>query len=267
MPLLHLVILALIQGITEFLPISSSGHLALYPLLTGAADQGLKLDVAVHAGTLLAVMLYFRADVAAAARGGFRLLCGDLRDAEARLALMLVLATIPAVIGGGLISVLNLSESFRSLAVIAWTTLIGGALLWLADARGAERREAEGWSFRDALLMGLAQVFALIPGMSRSGVTITAARALGYKRQDSARLSMLMSIPVIIAASTLIVLELIESGDTALGLDAALGALFSFAAALAAITLFMKMLQNWSMTVFVYYRFALGAVLLWFAYA
>lgn len=266
MPLFHLVVLALIQGVTEFLPVSSSGHLALYPLLTGAADQGLKLDVAVHAGTLLAVMLYFRADVAAAVRGGFRLLRGDTRDEEARLALMLILATIPAVIGGAALSALHLTESFRSLAVIGWATLIGGALLWLADTRGAERIRAEGWSFRDALLMGFAQIAALVPGMSRSGVTITVARALGYKRRDSARLSMLMSIPIIVAAATLIVLELIDSGDVALGLDAALGAVLSFVAALAAIAIFMRMLQNWSMSVFVWYRFALGLVLLFLAY-
>lgn len=267
MPLLHLVILAVIQGITEFLPISSSGHLALYPLLTGAADQGLKLDVAVHVGTLAAVMLYFRADVAMAVRGGFRLLGGDARDPGARLALMLVLATIPAVIAGALLSLLDLEEAFRSLRSIAWATIIGGALLWLGDRFGAETKRAEGWRFRDAALMGLAQVAALVPGMSRSGVTVTAARALGYARVDAARLSMLMSIPIIIAAGTLVGLEIAQSGDSALTGDAALAALLSFLAALAAIAVFMRMLRNWSMTIFVIYRFILGAGLLAYVYA
>lgn len=267
MPLLHLVILAVIQGITEFLPISSSGHLALYPLLTGATDQGLKLDVAVHVGTLAAVMLYFRADVALAIRGGFRLLGGDARDPGARLALMLVLATIPAVIAGALLSFLDLQEAFRSLESIAWATIAGGALLWLADRFGAEAKPAEGWSFRDAALMGLAQVVSLIPGISRSGITVTTARALGYVRVDAARLSMLMSIPIIIAAGTLVGLEIAQSGDSALTGDAALGALLSFVAALATIAIFMRMLRNWSMTVFAVYRFILGAGLLLYVYA
>ncbi|MFV0474860.1 MAG: undecaprenyl-diphosphate phosphatase [Pikeienuella sp.] len=266
MPLLHLVILALIQGITEFLPISSSGHLALYPLLTGAADQGLALDVAVHVGTLAAVMLYFRADVGAAIRGGLRLLRGDLGDAEARLALLLILATIPAVIGGALLKLLDLDETFRSLASIGWATIIGGVLLWLADRFGVGEKTGGDWSFRDALAMGLAQVFALIPGMSRSGVTITAARALGYERVEAARLSMLMSIPIIVAAGALIGLEIAGSGDSALTTDAALAAALSFLAALAAIAVFMRMLRNWSMTVFALYRLLLGAGLLLLAY-
>lgn len=266
MPLLHLVILALIQGVTEFLPISSSGHLALYPLLTGVADQGLALDVSVHIGTLAAVMLYFRADVGAATRGGFRLLRGDAKTPDAALALMLIVATIPAVLVGGLLSALGATEALRSLSVIAWATLIGGALLWLADRYGAQRLDAGQWRLRDALLLGLVQMAALIPGMSRSGVTITGARALGYRRPDAARISMLMSIPVIIAAGCLVGLELAQSGDPALTTDAALAAFLSFLAALAAIALFMKMLQTWSMTVFVLYRFALGAALLMIVY-
>jgi len=240
MPLLHLVLLALIQGITEFLPISSSGHLALYPLLSGAADQGLEIDVAVHVGTLFAVMLYFRSDVAMAFRGGLRLLRFDLANPEAFLAMLLIIATIPAVIAGGLLWALDLSDALRSLAVIGWATLIGGVILWLADRFGAERREAREWLMKDALLMGLAQALALIPGASRSGVTMTAARGLGYKRQDAARLAMLMSIPTIIAAGTLLGLKLASDGDATLGLDALIAAVLSFLAALAAMTIVMR---------------------------
>lgn len=267
MPILHLAILALIQGITEFLPISSSGHLALYPLLTGRPDQGLQIDVAVHLGTLAAVMLYFRSEVALMVRGGLKLLTGRFGEPDSRLALFLVLATIPAVLFGLALSTLGLSASLRSLAVIGWATLIGGVLLWLADRVGAERKAAEDWSLRDALAMGVAQALALIPGMSRSGVTMTAARGLGYERVESARLSMLMSIPVIVAAGSLVGLELAEAGDAALGLDAAIAALLSFGAALAAIAIFMKMLETWSMTVFAVYRLLLGGVLLWIVYA
>ncbi|QIE55537.1 undecaprenyl-diphosphate phosphatase [Pikeienuella piscinae] len=262
MPLLHLVILALIQGITEFLPISSSGHLALYPLLSGAPDQGLALDVAVHVGTLAAVMLYFRGDVAAAVRGGLGLLRGNVNSQEARLALHLVIATIPAVVAGGALSLFDLTGALRSLQVIAWATILGGVLLWLGDRFGREKKQAGEWRLSDALAMGVAQTFALIPGMSRSGVTITAARALGYIRVDAARLSMLMSIPVIVAAGMLIGIEIAEAGDSALTGDSLIAMLLSFFAALAAIAVFMRMLERWSMTVFVVYRILLGVALL-----
>lgn len=267
MPLLHLVILALIQGITEFLPISSSGHLALYPMLTGVQDQGQEIDVAVHVGTLFAVMVYFRADVAMAVRGGLRLLKFDLATPEAFLALLLIVATIPTVIAGGLLWALDLSDALRSLAVIGWATLIGGVVLWLADRYGPQERTAREWLLKDALLMGMAQVIALIPGASRSGVTMTAARGLGYNRQDAARLSMLMSIPTIIAAGTLLGLKLARDGDATLGMDAAIAAVLSFMAALAAIALFMRMLQSWTMTPFAIYRVFLGFGLLYIAYA
>ncbi|MEM8755551.1 MAG: undecaprenyl-diphosphate phosphatase [Pseudomonadota bacterium] len=267
MPLHHLIALALIQGITEFLPISSSGHLALYPLLTGAPDQGLEIDVAVHVGALAAVVLYMRAEVGSAARGGFRLLRGDAAGEEPRLALLLAAATVPAVVAGGLLWALDLTDALRSLAVIGWATLIGGVLLELADRFGARRKAAAEWGWRDAILMGLAQAVALIPGTSRSGATITAARALGYGRVEAARLSMLMSIPTILAAGTLLTLKLVRDGDAALGLDAAIAAGLAFLSAFAAILVFMKMLETWSMTVFTVYRVVLGVGLLALAYS
>lgn len=267
MPLFDLVLLALIQGITEFLPVSSSGHLALYPLLTGGQDQGQALDVAVHVGSLAAVLIYFRADVARMAAGGLHILSGRAGTAEARLALLLAAATVPVVLAGLALKAMGLTDALRSLAVIGWATLIGGAFLWWFDARAAQARAAEDWRFGHALVMGAAQALALVPGASRSGVTMTAARALGYDRVAAAHLSMLMSIPTIIAAGTLIGLELWETGDAALGWDAALAALLAFAAALTAIAGLMRMMRNWSMTGFALYRFALGAALLWLAYA
>lgn len=265
MPTIDLLILAIVQGVTEFLPISSSGHLALYPLLTGRADQGLEIDVAVHVGSLAAVLLYFRADATAALRGGFRLIGGDRRHSEAKLALALVIATIPVVIAGLVLSLSGFGGALRSLAVIGWATLIGGGLLWLADRRS--NAVVKKWRLIDALLMGLAQCFALIPGMSRSGVTMTAARALGYERREAARLSMLMSIPTIIAAGVLIARDIMKEGDVALGADAALAAFLAFLAAWASIAFLMRMLATWSMTPFVIYRLALGAFLVILAYA
>lgn len=266
MPTLDLLILALVQGVTEFLPISSSGHLQLWPMLTGRTNQGLAIDVSVHVGTLVAVILYFRVEVAAATRGGFRALAGDFAHPEARLALLLVAATIPVVLAGGALWATGLEDQLRSLPVIAWATLVGGALLWLADKGADGARDEGGWKLRDALLMGVAQAFALIPGMSRSGVTFTAARALGYERVGGAKLSMLMSIPTIIAAGALVALDLVRAEDPGLGADAALAALLAFIAAYLAIAGLMRMMRNWTMTPFVIYRLILGVVLLYIAY-
>jgi len=267
MPLFHLVILALIQGITEFLPVSSSGHLALYPILTGEEDQGQTIDVAVHVGTLFAVLIYFRQDVLRVIEGLFSLIRLNHQTSEARLAILLILSTIPVVIAGALLSVSGLNDQLRSVAVIGWMTIIWGVVLYLADRFGNQNKAADDWSMKDAIAMGLAQIIALAPGASRSGVTMTMARGLGYKRVDAARLSMLMSIPTIIAAGSLTSLKLISSGDMALGQDAVFAAILAFFAALAALTVMMRMLQTWSMTPFVIYRMILGAILLWFAYA
>ena len=169
MALFDLIVLAVIQGITEFLPISSSGHLALWPLLTGRPDQGQVLDIGVHLGTLVAVCLYFRADLARLFAGAGHILTGRFRTPEARLAWLLALATVPAVVAGLALTLGGHSDALRSVAVIGWATLLGGILLWLADRLGGQARGGSGWSVSDAILMGLAQALALIPGTSRSG--------------------------------------------------------------------------------------------------
>lgn len=264
---LHLLLLALIQGVTEFLPISSSGHLALFPALTGEADQGLTIDVAVHVGTLVAVVIYFRAEVADAIVGAGHVLTGRLSTPQARLALLLAVSTVPVVIAGLALKLAGLDEALRSVEVIAWTTLIFGGILWVADRYGAQARGWREWTWRDALVMGLAQAVALIPGVSRSGITMTAARGLGYERVDAARLALLMSIPTILAAGTLATGDLISSGDAQLGLDAVLAAALSCLAALAALSVMMRMLRDWTMTPFVIYRLALGLALLAYIHA
>lgn len=263
---IDLIWLALLQGVTEFLPISSSGHLALYSLLTGAPDQGPSIDVALHVGTLAAVMIFFRRDVARLARGGRDIAAGR-RSAEAGLALLLALATLPLVVAGLALSESGLVLRLRALEVIGWTTIVFGVLLGLADRMAPRLRTAEDWTARHALLMGLAQVCALVPGVSRSGVTITAARALGYTRVEAARLAMLMSMPAILAAGGKTSLDLAREGDWALGADAAIAAALAFLAALATLALFLRMLSRFSMDAFVVYRIAMGAVLLWIAYA
>ncbi|MGJ8606323.1 MAG: undecaprenyl-diphosphate phosphatase, partial [Marivita sp.] len=164
MPLLHLALVAIIQGVTEFLPVSSSGHLILLPALTGMDDQGLVIDVAVHVGTLFAVILYFRTDVAMAVAGVPRLLMGRLDTPGARLAFLLAVATIPVVVAGLLLRLTGLDDALRGVAVIGWAMLGFGLLLWWADRRGPEQREAADWSLRDAVVMGFWQAVALIPG-------------------------------------------------------------------------------------------------------
>jgi undecaprenyl-diphosphatase len=264
MSLFHLFILAVIQGLTEFLPVSSSGHLILLPSLTGAQDQGLAIDVAVHVGTLIAVVMYFWADVRMALIGCTRLLKGRVDTYGARLALYLILATIPVVIAGLILKVTGLNELLRSAAVIGWTMLIFGIVLYWADKTGAHTKVDQDWNMKDAWIMGFAQILALIPGTSRSGITITAARKLGYAREDGAKLAMLMSIPTILASGVLLSVDVIDQANWALALDAAIAAVFACIAALIALTLMMRLLRSISFTPYVIYRVILGiGLILW----
>ena len=266
MPLWHLLLLAVLQGATEFLPVSSSGHLVLLPALTGLEDQGTFLDVAVHVGSLGAVVLYFRAEVAEALRGTADLLRGR-RTRAAGLALGLVVATVPVMAAGLAIKATVGTDALRSVALIGWTTLLFGLLLGAVDLRAPAARTDGDWTWRHALWMGLAQALALVPGTSRSGIVITAARALGYARESAARLAMLMSIPTILASGAVLSLDVAGEADWALARDGAVAAAFSFAAALAALALMMRLLRSVSFLPYVIYRVALGTGLLIWAYA
>ncbi|MBW4982650.1 undecaprenyl-diphosphate phosphatase [Mameliella sp. CS4] len=263
----QLLILALIQGVTEFLPISSSGHLILLPNLTGMQDQGQVIDVAVHVGTLLAVILYFRTDVKDAAAGTLRLMTGRMDTPGARLAFLLLIATIPVILFGLALKLSGVDDMLRSTAVIGWTMLIFGLVLYWADMKGAQDKADSDWSLRDAIVMGLWQAVALIPGTSRSGITITAARHLGYNRHDGAKLAMLMSIPTIMASAALLGVEVIASADAQAARDGAIAAALAFVSALGALSLMMRLLRSVSFTPYVIYRVILGLFLLWIAYA
>ncbi|WP_286829161.1 MULTISPECIES: undecaprenyl-diphosphate phosphatase [Kordiimonas] len=264
MTALHLFVLAIVQGITEFLPISSSGHLILVPALTGWPDQGLAMDGAVHVGTLVAVLLYFREDT----KGLFLAALGAVGIAPARRAVAdtiyaklfwaLVIATIPAVIFGFAVKISGLADLMRGAAVIATTSIVFGLLLWVADKKGATEKALDRMAVKPALIIGFAQVLSLIPGTSRAGITMTAARYLGFGRQEAARFSMLLSIPTIIGAGVLLGKDVAESGDPVIWIDAAIGAGLSCLAALAAIHFLMKWLERANMTIFVVYRVLLG---------
>lgn len=267
MPILHLAILALVQGITEFLPISSSAHLIMVPALTGWQDQGLVIDIAVHVGTLAAVVVYFRRDVVVMAKGAAALATGG-RDDGARLAGFVLIATLPIILAGVLLVQFDLVGGLRNVRIIAWATLGFGMLLYVADRYSPRVRNMEHLTLRDAVVIGLAQTLALIPGTSRSGITMTAGRWLGMGRPDAAKFSMLLSIPTILAAGTLAALELAAADDMEkLGLDAVLAAGLAFAAALCAISVLMRWLTHAGFGPFVAYRLVLGIGLLIWSYA
>lgn len=260
---LHVVALSLIQGISEFLPVSSSAHLILPSQLLGWPDQGLAFDVAVHVGTLLAVVIAFRRQVAAIISGWCAQTFKKRPNEEARIGWAVIIATLPAGLIGFLADDL-ISQYARSALVIAITTILFGLLLWFADVKGIRRHNMAHIGWKNALLIGLAQALALIPGTSRSGITITAALMLGYSRQSAAQFSFLMSIPLIVAAGLFKGVELVESGAQAQWGPIFLGILLSFLSAFACIRLFLAALDRIGMFPFVIYRLLLGAFLLVF---
>ena len=262
MDLYQIIILALIQGITEFLPISSSAHLVLIPKLTHWSDQGLAFDILVHLGTLTAVMHYFRHDLMHILHGSMNVILKRQVDAGAQLALLLVVGTIPAALAGLLLNDW-IEQNLRSLTVIAWASIGFGLLLWLADQRQKSNND-NLISIGQALFIGGMQALALIPGTSRSGITMTAALLLGLNRQFAAKFSMLLAIPLIIAASGLLGLKAINAD---LGVSVAvlgLGFGVSAVSAWLAIHLLMQFVQRIGMLPFVLYRMLLGIGLLVF---
>lgn len=265
MTLQHIILLAVVQGITEFLPISSSGHLVLTPAITGAADQGLLLDVSVHVGTLLAVLIYFWRDVLAMIIGFFRLFTGRMTPG-ARMALHIIVATIPVVAVGFYLKQSGIEEQMRSVEIIAWTTLVFGIILWFADKVGMTINRIEHMGWAGSIFIGLAQVIALIPGVSRSGITMTAARLMSYERSEAAQFSMLMSIPVIMGAGLLAGLDLHKAGNMELNREVLMAIGFSFVTALITIAVLMSWLKRASFTPFAIYRIILGIALLVWVY-
>lgn len=266
MSLLHIVVVALVQGITEFLPISSSAHLILVPVLFDWPDQGPLVDIAVHVGTLGAVLAYWWRDWLGLVRGAWFLLRGRVTP-EGRLLLLLVVATLPVVAVGFLVVQLELMRHLRSAEVIAWATVGFALLLFVVDRACMTLNRLEHVGLAGALLLGLAQCLALVPGTSRAGIVITAARLLGLERREAARISMLMSVPTILAAGGFATRELASSGQLSLQADPVVAAVLAFASALLAISLMMRWLERASYTPFVIYRLALGGGLLYWIYA
>lgn len=271
--LLPILVLAAVQGITEFLPISSSAHLILtwkafdmggVPVLQHTEADRLVLDIAVHVGTLGAVVFFFWRDVGRIIAGAGKLLIGRWTPGG-RLFLLLVLATIPLV-AAGLALKIYVGTNFRSAEVIAWASIGFGILLYAVDKTSMTVKQMDHMTLVGALFVGLSQILALVPGTSRSGITMTAARFLGFERTDAARFSMLLSIPAILGAGTLAGKDLYDTGNVALGLDALIAAALALVCALIAIWAMMAWLRRASFTPFVVYRVLLGFALLYLVY-
>lgn len=261
MDAIYAVILGLIQGITEFLPISSSGHLVLMPIFTGEADQGVAFDLAVHLGTLLAVILYFRQDVSTLLKDGVASIVQRQHVGQSRLAWSVAMGTIPAGLAG--LALLDLIDThLRSPAVIMMTTLIFGLLLGFADFTAKQTRTIQDIKAKDVLIIGLFQALALVPGTSRSGSTITAGLLLGLTREAASRFSFLLAIPITLLASGVKILEVARDDQILIDWMAfAIGSLTSFLTAMLAIHFFLKWLNLFGMWPYVIYRIILAVVI------
>ena len=262
MTLLQLIILAIVQGLTEFLPISSSAHLILPAKILGWKDQGPLIDVMAHFGSLFAVLIYFRKDVGSIITGFFDLLKRRLNKNSA-LALNLIIATPPALLFGLFLTTAGWDELMRTPLIIAITSIVFGVLLWVADIKGKRTKTTEDLTWKGAAILGCAQALALIPGTSRSGITMTAARGMGMTRIESARFSMLMSLPIIGISGMYALLKLASSDTGTASLsDGLIVAGFSFVTAYIAIAAFMKFVTRIGMFPFMVYRLILGGGLL-----
>ncbi|MCB5161631.1 undecaprenyl-diphosphate phosphatase [Marinomonas algarum] len=261
----HIVFLSVIQGLTEFLPISSSAHLILPAQLFDWPDQGLAFDVAVHVGTLMAIVAYFRKDIFQIVSAWLISLKVRQSTADSRLAWWIVIATLPAGLAGFLFNDF-ISEHFRSMEVIAYSTIGFGVLLWLSDRFGSTHKAEADFGLKSILCIGFAQALALIPGTSRSGITMTAARFLGFDRESAAKFSFLLSIPLILAAGSLKSVELVSSDIAVDWMSILAGVILSAISAYLCIYLFLKWLNTIGFFPFFVYRILLGSALLFIAY-
>ncbi|MBV34659.1 MAG: undecaprenyl-diphosphatase [Rickettsiales bacterium] len=265
---LQAVFLALIQGLTEFLPISSSAHLILTSKILGWQDQGLAFDVAVHVGTLMAVMLYFRKEIAEMVIAWFGSITGKGSTPNSRLAWAVIWGTVPVGLFGLFLEAFDIVDNYlRTIPVIAATTIIFGLLLGYAETRYSGKKRQDFKSeydlrLRDVVTIGIAQALALIPGTSRSGITMTAAAMLGFSRTAAARYSFLLSIPAILLPGGLKGYQLVEEGAKFDWSFLILGIVVSAISAFACIHLFLKWLEKIGFMPFVWYRLALGIGLL-----
>jgi len=251
--MIEIFILSIIQGITEFLPISSSSHLILASKYFNFDNQSLSLDVSLHIGSFIAVIFYFKKDI-----------FNFLKNKE--LFFKIIISSIPVMIVGYTLVKLNLIEQIRNIKIIGWTTLIFGILLYFSDKFSTAKMIKNNFNYKSALYIGFFQVLSLIPGVSRSGITITAARFLGFKREESVKISFLLSIPTLAAVSIFGIINLSSSDNLNISLLNILSIFLSFIFSLITIKYFLKYIKNFSLNIFVIYRVILGIIILILAY-
>ena len=261
MPFSLILLVAAMQGVTEFLPISSSGHLALTPFISANPYQGQTIDVAAHVGTLIAILVYLRRDIFNITAATFHRPYSAQHADHRRLGLMIIGATIPVALAGFVVNYADW-DWLTSLTTVAWANIAFAGLLWAADRFGRQLHGLADMRWSAAMGIGLMQICALIPGASRSGVTMTAALFFGFDRLAAARFSLLLSVPAIAGAGLLKTIDIIAASDVQLGLDAAMVAVLSALFAWLAVRLMMSWLARANFTIFVVYRLVLGLVLL-----
>ena len=261
MDLIQIIVLALVQGLTEFLPISSSSHLILVPMLNGWSDQGLSFDIAVHVGTLAAVIFYFRKELSLMGRAWLGSVISRQHDDNSRLAWAVLFGTVPVGLAG-LLGKSFVETHLRSPLVIAIATIIFGLLLWYAYIKGKRSRDESSITWLDVVVIGCAQILALIPGTSRSGITITAGLFRGLSGEAAARFSFLLSIPAIALPGLLLMKDLVAMPGQIAWQELFLGALLSAVSAYLCIDVFLRFLNKIGMAPFAIYRVLLGAILL-----
>ena len=249
----EIFILSFVQGITEFLPVSSSSHLIIISKYLNFNNQSLSIDVSLHIGSFLAVIVYFRNDI-------FNFVKNK------KLFLKIIISSLPVMTVGYILIKLNLMEHIRNIKTIGWTTILFAILLYLSDKKIGSKNISNNFNYKSAVFIGLFQMLSLVPGVSRSGITITAGRFLNFKRFDSAKISFLLSIPTLAAVSFYGISNLIKSENTEFSLINLLSIFLSFLFSLITIKYFLKYIKNFNLSLFVVYRIILGACLLFIAY-
>ncbi len=251
--MVEILILSLIQGITEFLPVSSSSHLIIISEYLNLQNQNLKIDVSLHIGSFFAVIVFFRKDI-------FNFIDNK------KLMLQILIGSIPVMIIGYLLVKLNLIDQIRNIKIIGWTTLIFGVLLYLSDKSDTKKKIDKNFTLKSAFIIGVMQILSLIPGVSRSGIVITSARFLKFKRFDSAKISFLFSIPTLAAVSIFGLINLIESNELEFSFLSLISIIFSFLISYLTIKYFLRYIKNFSLNIFVMYRITLGTLILLLVY-
>ena len=251
--MIEILILSLVQGITEFLPISSSAHLVMFSKYLNFDNQSLTIDVSLHIGSFIAVVTYFYKDIINFIN-------------NKKLFLKIFISSIPVMLVGFFLVQSNLIEKIRSVEIIGWTTLIFGMLLYISDKFKLNKNIKSNFNYKSALIIGLFQILSLIPGVSRSGITITAARLLNFKRYDSLKISFLLSVPTLAAVSIYGLKNLISKGDIEISILSIISIILSFLFSFMTIKYFFKYVQKFNMNIFVIYRLILGLILIYLSY-